>query len=380
MKDLTDDTINQWTENSNDAVALILRQQLESIEGKEASIIFPPTYANIGYCVDELTNGKKIAQIDSVGSQANRMEPIFMTGEYRKLVPQIHFTFGEDEDGIERRVSLLELAHRAGDAVVRSTELVAEIDKAFRQLGRTHDATALAKLAPTSLVFGAWDSRGTQIKRPRLVRSVIRAEDVQVLHTAAQYNSVWKQLGEADQEELKSEEKKSKRKNRADVGFADVPAVWRKDVKVMQFIDGKPNPEARVLGGIIANGPIYRQTTVNLVALRSLFGANDKATQKLRRYLLGLTLVAATADMELYLREGCLLRYADDKDVWEAAHRRGEPDKFSLSSAEGRKAILKYAKKAAEEFGVDKGEKTFPFDIKKAKVLLEKKDDAGEEK
>ena len=32
-------------------------------------------------------------------------------------------------------------------------------------------------------------------------------------------------------------------------------------------------------------------------------------------YLLGLSLVAATANIELVLREGCLLRYADD-DAW----------------------------------------------------------------
>ena len=36
----------------------------------------------------------------------------------------------------------------------------------------------LAKIAPTSLVFGAWDSRDTQAKLPRLIASTIRAYDV----------------------------------------------------------------------------------------------------------------------------------------------------------------------------------------------------------
>lgn len=376
MKNLSEDIIKQWLEDTSDIVALTLRQQLEPVEGKDG-VIFPPTYADIGYCIDELPDGTRIAQIDSVGSQANRMEPIFLSDEYKELVPQIQFTFGKNEDDVERRVSLLELAHRAGDAVVRSTTLASEIEQAFRQLGSLHDASRLAKLAPTSLVFGSWDSRGTQVKRPRLIRSVIRAEDVQVLHTAAQYNSIWKQLGENDQEALKKEAKAKKVKLSVQ-GFADAPSVWRTD-KVRQFLDGKPNLDARVLGGIIANSAIYRQTTVNLIALRSLHGADEGSTVKLRRYLLGLTLVAATADMELYLREGCLLRYSDDNDEWRAVRRRGKPEEYSLSSEESRQEILVFAKRAASEFGVDTEEKVYEFDIKKAKQLLTKKDTFGEE-
>jgi CRISPR-associated protein Csb1 len=36
-----------------------------------------------------------------------------------------------------------------------------------------------------------------------------------------------------------------------------------------------------------------------------------------------------TADLELFLREGCLLRYANE-DTWTAVPRRGEPAKVSL--------------------------------------------------
>ena len=54
-----------------------------------------------------------------------------------------------------------------------------EAQKAFKLFLDTGDASALAKLAPTSLVFGVWDSRDTQAKLPRLVQSVIRAWDVE---------------------------------------------------------------------------------------------------------------------------------------------------------------------------------------------------------
>lgn len=353
--------INGWAEEASDSVALILKQHLLPVDG-ERGVIFPPTYANIGYSIDELSDGTKVAQIDSIGSQANRMEPLFKLDKFKKLVPQIKFDLGKDGDGKVRTVSLLDLAHRAGDAVVRSSALAGDIDTAFRKLLRDFDAAPLAKIAPTSLVFGAWDSRGTQVKRPRIVRSFIRAENVEVLHGAAQYNSVWKMLTDDDKKALETEAK-AKKADLAVKGFKDVPAVFRKD-------------GGRVLGGVIANGPIYRQTTINLIALRSLKGTDDKSTEKLRRYLLGLALTAATMDMELYLREGCLLRYADgDEERWEVVPRRGKSTFIELSSA----TALVYAQDAARNFEVMSEDVSYAFDIKKAKALLAKKEVDEEE-
>lgn len=352
---LTHDIINQWADNPKGPVALVLKQTLLPVDG-EGGVIFPPTYADIGYSIDALSDGTKVAQIDSVPSQANRSEPIFMNAEYKDLVPQIEINLGNKEDP-DRKVSILELAHRAGDAVVRSSdELAAEVDTAFKQLSRTHNAVPLAKLAPTSLVFGAWDSRGTQVKRPRLIRSIIRAEDVEILHTAAQYNSVWKLLDDDQKKALTDEAKKQKVKLSVK-GFNDVPAP-------------------KGLGGIIARGPITRQVTINLIALQSIRGDNDESTQKLKRYLLGLALVAATTETELYLREGCLLRCADEADVWEAVARRGASQYFSLSAEQELSLIKDYAKQAAANFGVKQPEKTYQFNIKKAKELLAKKEEA----
>ena len=76
MTTLTTETINSWADNPNGPVALHLKQKLVPVEG-ESGVIFPPTYADIGYNIDELSDGTKVATIDSVGSQANRMEPIF---------------------------------------------------------------------------------------------------------------------------------------------------------------------------------------------------------------------------------------------------------------------------------------------------------------
>ncbi|MBS3965366.1 MAG: type I-U CRISPR-associated protein Cas7 [Methylomonas sp.] len=352
---LSHDIINQWADNPKGPVALILKQKLLPVDG-EGGVIFPPTYADIGYSIDTLSDGTKVAQIDSVPSQANRSEPIFMEDDYKHLVPQIEINLGNKDDK-ERKVSILELAHRAGDAVVRSTdELAGEIDEAFKTLLRTHNAVPLAKLAPTSLIYGAWDSRGTQVKRPRLIRSIIRAADVEVLHTAAQYNSVWKLLDDDQKKTLTDEAKKQKVKLSVK-GFNDVPAP-------------------KGLGGIIARGPITRQVTINLIALQSIRGDSAESTQNLKRYLLGLALIAATAETALYLREGCLLRCADEADAWEAVTRRGAPQYFSLSAAQELSLIKSYAEQAAVAFGVQQPEKTYQFSIKKAKELLAKKEEA----
>src|SRR6202034_1250134 len=69
---VTADLINSWADDPKGPVALICKQKLLPVEG-EGSVIFPPTYADIGYNIDTLSDGTKVATIDSVGSQAHRV-------------------------------------------------------------------------------------------------------------------------------------------------------------------------------------------------------------------------------------------------------------------------------------------------------------------
>src|SRR5690606_29185905 len=151
---------DSWVE-PNGPVALHLKQKLLPVEG-EGGVIFPPTYADIGYNIDTLSDGTKVATIDSVGSQANRIEPMFKLPKYVGLVPQIGIEYG---DG--RTVSIFEVGHRLGDALIRSTNLKDVAQQAFKELLESGNAQAIARLAPTSLVFGVWDSRDTHAKIPR---------------------------------------------------------------------------------------------------------------------------------------------------------------------------------------------------------------------
>lgn len=407
MTSLTDQLLNDWATNADGPVALRLKQELLPVE--ESRIIFPPTYADIGYNIDTLSDGTQVATIDSVGSQANRLEPIFKSESTKPddwLVPQIDIVIRKEDcggceacrenresDGTKKKVpcmrprevtrSLLDVAHRAADAVVQSSpDLLKLIAPAFKALQRG-DAGPLCAIAPTSLVFGVWDSRGDSgEKRPRLVRSIIRAWDVEPLHAAAQFNSVWKLLDEEQQEELKKEAKA--KTDLSEKGLADAPGVFRPKIKAPQYVNGSPNPEARVLGGVLVKGRVEREVTVNLVALRGLRGANDDETNAIRKYLLGLSLKAATADIELFLREGCLLRYAENGDAWFQVPRRGEPTPVAWSV----RMLEDYVEDVATHFRnewpeVFKGkwpeeagkspELKYEFNLKEAKKLLAKK-------
>jgi CRISPR-associated protein Csb1 len=333
-------------------VALVWKQQLEPVEG-EGGVFFPPTYADLGYNIDELGDGTQVATVDSVGSQANRIEPIFerfdgADNALAKLVPQIEIQIAED-----RRVSILRAGHRLGDAIIRSSELKDEARAAFAAFLDTGDASAIAKLAPTSLVFGVWDSRDTQAKLPRLVQSVIRAWDVEPLKRSAQYFPTIDYAAlDVFSEEEKAKQEGDPKSRLAKRGFVAVPATGAH-------------------GGVVARGPIVRDVTINLVAVRRLRGG--KATQELRRYILGLSLVAATEPLDGFLRAGCLLvPKASAKTSWLEVARTGERSDVVLETG----AVRSFAAEAAAQFGVGT-DRVVMFDPKLAKEDL-KTGDKGE--
>jgi CRISPR-associated protein Csb1 len=391
---VTNELLDTWATDPKGPVALYLKQKLLPVEG-EGGIIFPPTYADIGYNIDTLSDGTKVATIDSVGSQANRMEPLFKAsteGQSKnplaELVPQIEIVLHAEKKGekaYREKRSILDLAHRSADAVVQSSpQLSIAIKEAFKALRWTGDAGPLCLLAPTSLVFGVWDSRGgTGEKRPRLVRAIIRAWDVEPLHAAAQFSSVWKALDESQRAELEKEAK-SKKTKLSEKGFADAPATFRKvgpsaTKYLHEFRDGVPNPERRVLGGVLAKGPIEREITVNLIALRGIRGESVEETKHIQKYLLGLSLLAATAEIDLFLREGCHLRYAGD-DMWHEVPRRSEPKPVDLGSAEAWTLIQTYAATAADHFRSQwPARLEYEFNLNEAKKLLAQKEDVSPE-
>ena len=328
--------------------ALVIREHLMPVEGPDG-VLFPSTFAASedktfkgGYNVDPFgdpASGKNVCLVDSVGSQANRIETLFAREKYIGLVPQVTVKAGD------KVVNLLEAGHRAGDAIVRCTALQKALQDAFKAAvqGNTEP---LAKIAPTSLVFGVWDSRDTQAKLPRLIASTIRAFNVQPLKRSAQYNPP---LNYAELEVF-SEEDKAKAE-----GDAKSPLAKRGFVH---------HPASGSHGGVIATGGIRRDATLSLAALRFLNAGTDKTkTEALRRYILGLALVAFTYRPTSYLRQGCNLVLDPDKaaefmEVQNDGHRK--PARITHDDA------VAYALAAAKAFGIGKDQQV-EFDKELAK-------------
>jgi len=166
-------------------------------------------------------------------------------------------------------------------------------------------------------------------------------------------------------------EAKAKKTKLSEKGWADAPAIFR-NTKAAEYRDGAPNPDARVLGGVLVRGRIEREVTVNLVALRGIRGKNEEETAHIRKYLLGLALVAATADIDLLLREGCHLRYTGD-DQWHEIPRRGTPKAIDLGSKATRGDVREFASVAAGHFRPKwPTDIEHNFDLDEAKKLLAK--------
>ena len=329
---MTIETVEQLYRSQ--AVALSLREVLRPASGE---VIFPPTYApaskgeKSGYKISPTRTGN-VCTIDSVGSQANRMEPLFMEADYRHLVPQVTVKAGA------LTANLLKMGHRLADAAIRFSDLQDAIREAFLAYRDRGNATSMAKIGPTSLVFGVWDSRETHTKVPRLLNATIRAYDVDELTRSAQYVPTFEYqnvgFGEGEKE------------NAAEIGLGHVPST-------------------NTHGGVIVRGAIVRQAEMNLNALRALRGADPADTETLQRYILGLALVAMLAPRVHDLRQGCLL-VADPAHsaTLQAVMLEGNIGEVKFSFD----AVKTFADDAARTFGVGEPREAM-FDVARAKEV-----------
>jgi CRISPR-associated protein Csb1 len=328
--------------------AIVLTEELEPAEGR-SSVFFPPTYAPPQGAKEEkpryaLTKEGLLSTVvvDSVESQANRLEQLFKKDEYRELIPQIWIKIKTIE-GKELKVNLLDVGHRIADALVRCSGLAEEVERALERFKYEGDATEIARLSPTSLLFGFWDSRNTGVKAPRLLRSEIRAWKVKEVVRYAQFSPallkefrpekemvVYQQLEPFERlykEEFKSDEKEFQ-DWLAKAGFASVPV-----------------PETKIVGGVVLDedGKIERIASLHLVGVKAYGGGEERL---LRKYLLMLGLVALTAPQDYNLRQGCLLVRKEGKCIIQKVYKDGKREEIELRHEE----VLKYAKEVAHEF------------------------------
>ncbi len=332
--------------NDDGPIALIIKQPLEPVDSDDR-VIFPPTYPvtkwkgrvhtvrdgdyrvsvqlppdskadkdgnkdnqKPGYQIDYFPDGSNVCEIDSPQSQSNRIEPKFKTIKGGRLVPQVEIQIGNDKK------NLLEIGHRAGDAAVRMSSMAAEFHDAFTAAKRK-DFFELATLAPTSLVFGVWDSRSTYVKQQRIFKAYIRATNVFEMSRSAQFTPATNYVdAEAIGDDV--EKKEGDESNLSQEGMVHALSI-------------------QAAGGVMLTekSELVRTTNVNLEAIRQLSAAGEeqalpddateeqkkeadkernesatKRTSALQKYILGLALVAAIEEPDLNLREGCHIHFA----------------------------------------------------------------------
>lgn len=156
-------------------VALRSRLRLAPAGG-DGDKVFPPTYgvedrAETKYALERRTVGNEVwdtVLLDSVASQANRMELALLEGlEAGELSFPNPFVDFSSEDGLEDlgRISALQAPHRLADAIFRDSLYDGTLFR-LSDLGisiteaQPGSAAALLYACPAALLFGMWDSTG----------------------------------------------------------------------------------------------------------------------------------------------------------------------------------------------------------------------------
>lgn len=179
------------------AEASIIRLVMHLKPVNADGIIYPPTYEGGRHIFRPAwVNGERREAVilDSVQSQANRVEMAILDAHRRECIayPNIELTINAETG--EERYSVLELSHRVYDATLRMST-VDGVPFANSEIGkeiysaRIEKAAALYKHSPITLTLGGWDSHGgggpLVAKIPRTLTSEIVGLDALPVETAA---------------------------------------------------------------------------------------------------------------------------------------------------------------------------------------------------
>ena len=359
--------------------------------------VFPPTYEGGKYATEgridpETGDPRQCVLLDSVQSQANRMELALLESHRAGKVqlPLLVARFDQEELLKKFIVTSLEAPHRVADALFRDSLLNGTI---FRKSDRgamldtadVRNATGLFGLCPTGLVFGLWDSTGPRgglgCKFQRaLVSEIVGYDAIAGKNTSSRIDPAEIMRNAATLYERKSEsdntphwtlnEKDGKRKlktgrpSAANHGNVTPDYAYAKDQRGQIIYEtttdsnGREHRVPRIVGGFTISGAV--QTTVlSLSVLRRLrfplngaADSNHETDLAARTALAALGLAAGTlARTDTDLRSRCQL-FAKQKPVWELLDRPGEsPQEFELSPEDALK-LLEAAIAEAKDVGL----------------------------
>lgn len=341
--------------------------------GGKGDKVFPPTYEGGKYAMEErIVNGETVACVllDSVQSQANRMEQALLDAWERKRISLPVVTVDFSGCGLPKplRITSLEAPHRIADAVLRDSVLDG---KAFRKSGvgqkldhvGVRNATALYELCPTTLIFGMWDSTGPRgglgAKIARAMVSEIVGHGVEVgVKTSSRIDPAQIMLGAGPLYRAKEgdtawtlDEKSAARDKKG-------PIKVGKDGKPSEANHGNVTPS--IVRGGVTIGKAVQTTVLSLPALRRLrfpLPGEDASRPEIdgaaRTTLAALALCAAVLNQEqgCDLRSRCQLQPTAPFE-WQLLDKPGQaPRAFSLTPDEAI-AVFDEALKNATKVGL----------------------------
>lgn len=372
--------------------------------GGEGDKIFPPTYEGGKYATEtRYVEGREVqcVLVDSVQSQANRMELALLEARRAGRISLPLITVRFDDEGLLKKfsVSSLEAPHRIADAILRDSLLDGVI---FRKSAKgqvldnadVRNATGLFGLCPTAFVFGLWDSTGPRgglgAKFQRaLVSEMVGLDAVIGTKTSSRIDPLQMQLGAGPlferAEKTEGAPAWTPEESAAAINDKNQPLKLGKDGKPSEANHGNVTPDfafakdkngnivydnvidkfgverrvPRILGGFTVSK--VRQTTVlSLAALRRLrfpldgaLDSDPKTDQAARVVLAALGLAAATLSREegADLRSRCQL-FPTEAFVWKLLDSPGAaPKEYSLDGT-AAVALLNAAVEEAQALGL----------------------------
>ncbi len=389
MRSLDLDTLTHAVAGGAAAIRTVTRLEPAGGPGDK---VFPPTYvkernATTKYALESRhVDGRKVETVllDSVASQANRLEEALFEGWRRKELafPLVEVDFTH-EKGLEDldKITALQAPHRIADALLRDSVLGGT---PFRHTpvgtevtdARPNHATAMFKYCPTALVFGVWDSTGPKgglgAKFQRCLVSEIVGMDVVVgVKTASRIDPtgiqtkagpVYKHKDPA--QEWTVDPKEAEQNKGKPVEFSRTGGDGKKG-SPSAINHGNIPPSIDEVSGGVTMSHAMQTTVLSLAGLRRLRfqttctgeriadEKRDQAEAAARTALAALALAAIVYQREndYDLRSRSIL-VANGPLVLEVVGRDGgEPKKVSLTKTEAA-ALLKAAEQKARAHGL----------------------------
>lgn len=337
----------------NEGVAFRCRRRLQPAGGP-GDKVFPPTYEGGKYATEtRVIDGERIpcVLLDSVQSQANRMELALKAAYYRPgavtaEIPIVAVDFPSADLPEVGWITSLDAPHRIADAILRDSLYKdhkfreTEEGKAFTE-ATGQNATALFGLCPLALTLGMWDSTGpkgglgTKIQRA-LVSEIVAINAETGKRTSSRIDPLNIALGAGPVYKTKDGGWHVAKEGK-NSGKGDRPS---------EVNHGNVTPSISE-GGITCDYAL--QTTVlSLTALRRLHfpvKKDEYADVEARTALAALGLCGAVlAQSDADLRSRCLL-VPEAPAVWENIAADGAVNEHTLDA---QKAKALFAKAVAE--------------------------------